>query len=109
MADELIRCPSCNHELRLPSELLGQTVECPQCGSRFAAPAPSRAPMVRPVGQAGLGYDDSGPQAPVAGPSLRAPAIALLIVSGLAALLQVYSIANAEENVAKMRQLAQDP
>jgi DNA-directed RNA polymerase subunit RPC12/RpoP len=82
MADELIRCPSCNNELRLPRELLGQTVECPQCGSRFGAPAPSRAPVVRTVGESTPAYSgEMDAAAQRASQSLRAPAIALIITS----------------------------
>ena len=40
MADDLIHCPSCNFRLRLPAELLGQEVECPQCHNRFTAGGP---------------------------------------------------------------------
>jgi hypothetical protein len=109
MADELIRCPSCNHELRLPRELFGQPVECPQCGNRFSAPAATGAPVVRVAEPNYSGFDGSGPMIRPAGPSVRAPAIALIIVAGLAALLQIYSIAKADENVAEMKRLAQDP
>ena len=81
MADELIRCPSCNHELRLPRELFGQPVECPQCGNRFSAPAATGAPVVRPAQPNYAGFDGSGPQLPSVRPSVRAPAIALVIMS----------------------------
>lgn len=32
---ELIRCPHCNRQLRIPEELVGKTVKCPECGSKF--------------------------------------------------------------------------
>jgi hypothetical protein len=98
MSDELIRCPSCNHELRLPRELLGQTVECPQCGSRFAAPAPTpaRAPLVRSVGDGSPayspGYDSSDQRSSQA---VRAPAIALIITSLLSMGINVLGLIGA--------------
>jgi ribosomal protein S27E len=109
MADELIRCPACSHELRVPPELLGKTVECPQCGSRFLAPSAGGAPVVRAVTPTYEGFDGSGPQMPASGRSLRAPAIALLVTAGLALLLSAYSLISAEENVRQMKQLAADP
>jgi uncharacterized membrane protein YuzA (DUF378 family) len=110
MADELIRCPSCNHELRLPRELFGQPVECPQCGNRFSAPAAAGAPaVVQPAQPSYAGFDGSGPQIRSGGPSVRAPAIALIIVAGIAAVLQIVAIVKADEQVAELKQLAQDP
>jgi hypothetical protein len=40
MNTELIFCPSCNHKLRVPSDLMGQRVQCPKCGTEFTAPPP---------------------------------------------------------------------
>jgi len=34
MADDLIHCPTCNFQLRLPPDLYGREVECPQCHSQ---------------------------------------------------------------------------
>jgi hypothetical protein len=102
MADELIRCPSCNHELRLPRELFGQTVECPQCGNRFAAPAPatappavSAAPAVVPSAEA-IDHE----QYIRAADALRAPAVILLVLSILNAVMSGWSILSAREIVA---------
>src|SRR5262245_18411079 len=97
MGDELILCPSWNHELRLPRELLGQTVECPQCGSRFGAPAP----WIRGSSVAqSVGYPQSDAQLIRAGNSLRAPAVILLVLSILNALLSGWSILSARAIVA---------
>lgn len=54
MAEETIYCPSCNHKLRVPEEMLGQPVQCPLCRAVFVAPvrgpaAPAEPPMVLPV------------------------------------------------------------
>jgi len=98
MADDLIYCPSCRHKLQLPTELYGQTVECPQCHTRFAAPVPQAAPpVVRPVGTApthpaanyGPGYapDTQELAWQAAASSARAPAVALLILSLLSGLM----------------------
>jgi hypothetical protein len=35
----LINCPGCLQELRVPDTLLGQLVKCPTCGKAFTAPA----------------------------------------------------------------------
>ena len=35
MPDDLIHCPACNFQLRLPHELYGTPVECPQCHARM--------------------------------------------------------------------------
>jgi hypothetical protein len=109
MADELIRCPACSHELRVPPELLGKTVECPQCGSRFLAPSGAGAPVVRAVTPNYAGFDGSGPQMPASGRTLRAPAIALIVTSVLALLLGAFSIISAEENVRQIKKIAADP
>src|SRR5438105_1702235 len=87
MADELIRCPSCDHALRLPAELAGRPVECPQCRTRFTAPVPERAvPAVRPVPDDGAGPAPDAAAAQWAAAALRAPAAILLALAGLAVL-----------------------
>ena len=35
---EVISCPACKHALRVPSDWLGQPVQCPQCQATFTAP-----------------------------------------------------------------------
>jgi hypothetical protein len=35
---EVISCPACQHALRVPTDWLGTTVECPECRSTFTAP-----------------------------------------------------------------------
>jgi hypothetical protein len=55
----LIRCPSCERQLRVPDKLLGKMVKCPSCQARFTAepegPEPEEgaeeAPPERPVGR----------------------------------------------------------
>src|SRR4051795_9555308 len=94
MADDLIHCPSCNFQLRLPPGLYGQSVECPQCHTRFTAPVPRAAPagdqpppvrgydaVARP---AAVDFGEPGYARP-AGGALTAPAVALLVVSLLSA------------------------
>jgi hypothetical protein len=34
---EIVSCPTCDRELRVPDELLGQTVRCPKCQGTFTA------------------------------------------------------------------------
>src|SRR5262249_15248486 len=98
MADDLIHCPSCGFQLRLPPELYGQSVECPQCHTRFTAPVPSAAPrMRRPPGReydatARPAPDDfSSPVAlPSSGGALTAPAVCLLVSSLVALIASAY-------------------
>ena len=94
MPDELINCPACSHRLRLPAELLGQSVECPQCHAHFTAGG-STAPPVLPVQQvapaSGPSYaDDSEASARRGRGRLTAPAVCLLVVSLLSGLLNVF-------------------
>jgi hypothetical protein len=91
MADDVIHCPACNFQLRLPPELAGSAVECPQCHTRFTAPVPA----VRPAGDRpppGRDYDavaqpvgDYVHAPPAGGGGVIAAGIALLIVSLLSA------------------------
>src|SRR5438128_69354 len=36
----VIECPSCGRKLRLPEELKGKEVKCPNCGGSFAVEGP---------------------------------------------------------------------
>lgn len=38
MNSELIECPACKHALRVPENLFGKTVRCPECKAHFTAP-----------------------------------------------------------------------
>jgi hypothetical protein len=80
MAEELIRCPACDHALRLPTEFFGQTVECPQCGNRFQAPVMGQPPVVRPVEQlTEIPTPERDFNRSRVAERLRGPAIALLL------------------------------
>jgi hypothetical protein len=84
MAEDLIHCPSCSFRLRLPAELSGQEVECPQCHNRFTAPPSNamRPPPGREYDAVARPVDDYTAQAPASGgASLTAPAVCLLIMS----------------------------
>jgi hypothetical protein len=65
MSQELVPCvcPGCRHRLRVPPDLLGQTVQCPQCNQPFTAPAAAAAVPPGPAW------------------SLRGPGVALLLLS----------------------------
>jgi tetratricopeptide (TPR) repeat protein len=47
---DTISCPACNRQLDLPTEYLGQEVQCPQCAATFVAGTlpPPAAPVVNP-------------------------------------------------------------
>src|SRR5207249_3609680 len=50
----IIDCPSCSRKLRVPDELLGQTVKCPTCQMVFdatAGPAPLPSPPTLTSGE----------------------------------------------------------
>jgi hypothetical protein len=118
MPDDLIHCPACNFQLRLPHELYGSPVECPQCHTQFTAPVPA-VPAVRPVAAPPPGREyDASPRPPVhdyyapqpgTGSTLKAPGVILLILSGAAMLLSVYSAVTAEAGVRQLHKLAADP
>jgi hypothetical protein len=104
MADELIRCPACDHALRLPPEFFGQTVECPQCGNRFAAPAPATAPTVRAAGQPPIVIPEQTSAYPSrAGERLRVPATILLVLSIINLFSNGYLVLFARQVVADPR------
>jgi hypothetical protein len=92
MPDDLIHCPACSFQLRLPHELYGSPVECPQCHTRFTAPVPAVRPA--PAPPPGREYDaayhapqDDDYRRPAGGGGLTAAAIALLVVGLLSTLI----------------------
>jgi predicted Zn finger-like uncharacterized protein len=130
----LTSCPSCSKQLKVPDELLGRQVKCPQCGTTFTAtaavtpggpppppspqhpfappPAPPTFPGSQPIG----GYEEPPPITPRAtGNRLKGPGIALLINSILMLLLWGYSIisgvmavsnpANAVQSTVEMQEM----
>ncbi len=44
----VISCPKCDRQLRVPDDLLGQSVKCPSCGETFTAELPQREPPAPP-------------------------------------------------------------
>jgi hypothetical protein len=49
----VIRCPSCDRALRLPDDLVGSKVRCPDCQTAFTAEAPDEAPEPAPAPRPG--------------------------------------------------------
>jgi len=45
----VVACPSCQRQLRVPEELLGRKVECPNCGSTFESAAVAPGPPPPPA------------------------------------------------------------
>jgi predicted Zn finger-like uncharacterized protein len=94
---EVVTCPKCERQLRVPDELIGQRVKCPTCGTNFTATVGGSPPdrpedyQNAPTGnqpEAVQTYREdsgSGPQAEQrharALASVKVPAICLLIVS----------------------------
>jgi len=66
---EIVSCPQCQRQLRVPDELLGQSVKCPSCGVTFAATvAAAQAPppppqWAEPAPQQQVSDDPRGPAA----------------------------------------------
>jgi hypothetical protein len=113
MADDLIHCPACGFQLRLPTDLYGSEVECPKCHGRFTAPvsvakpAPVRPPPGREydaVAQPGPGeYDNAPPSNQGAAAAVKTPAIILIVLSGMTALASLYGVVTAQQTVARTR------
>jgi hypothetical protein len=59
----IVSCPECRRALQVPEDFFGQTVQCPDCKSKFVARAPSTGVQ-------------SGPSAPTSAPTSSAPSTA---------------------------------
>ena len=91
MRIENIICPACQHRLRIPEDLMGTPVQCPDCGTEFIAPPPAggsegRSAIAQPMevmpvagGRAFRDDEDTGYDPRIAAGKIRAPAIGLLI------------------------------
>lgn len=102
MRIEVIFCRDCNHKLRIPEELMGKPVQCPECKSVFIAPPPN------PEGGTSAAIQSSSPSPPSFQPSeferpeppqtgdsdgkVLAPAFTLLAVSLLGVLLNAVEL-----------------
>lgn len=112
-------CPSCGRKLRVPDELLGQLVKCPQCSAMFTAGAgggpgpaagpPSGAPAdppsaprrpTPPADDADEPFDEGEedfagrPRSRRALAATKVPAIFLLVTGVLSLLAQAYWMVN---------------
>jgi hypothetical protein len=100
MRIEVIFCQVCNHKLRVPEDLMGKPVQCPECKSVFIAPPPN------PEGGASTAIQETArqsvpsfqpsefdrPEMPPSGDSdakVLAPAFTLLAVALLGMLLNI--------------------
>lgn len=103
----LINCPSCQRQLRVPDELLGQRVKCPTCGALFTgAPAEAQPPPPTPAPAPAPGYepaqwvaDLSPPDRPTpaqqkwrAREAVSAPAVTLMVLALLGIGLQLCGV-----------------
>ncbi len=46
---DIISCPQCHRQLRVPEDLLGKRVKCPTCSAVFTAEAYAAAPLPAPA------------------------------------------------------------
>jgi predicted Zn finger-like uncharacterized protein len=104
----LVNCPSCQRQLRVPDNLLGQLVKCPTCNETFTAAAPpgeERAESVPATAQRAdddvdreyeedrlRGHSGQLRRADALGP-VKAPAICLLVASLLGLLADLLVMA----------------
>lgn len=84
----LNHCPSCNRPLRVPDELIGRNVKCPDCGTVFQSTAEGGQAAPLPVSPAGTDQlppptDGTLWDRSRAAGSLTGPAIGLLVLSVL--------------------------
>lgn len=93
---ELIQCPSCRRQVNLPTELIGKTVQCPECGVNFIAVA-RQANVLTEAPQPGLAplaperdFQDFARAQVFA--RLRVPAFLLLLVGFLGLLASGASV-----------------
>lgn len=49
---ELVNCPQCERQLRVPDDLVGKKVKCPTCGTTFTAEVAATAAPEAPVAAA---------------------------------------------------------
>jgi hypothetical protein len=49
---ELIACPKCRQALQVPTQYLGETVQCPECQDRFTATASATSISTKPTATA---------------------------------------------------------
>lgn len=92
----LTSCPSCKRQLRVPDDLLGRQVKCPQCNATFTvndgAGEPALAPTVAAYeGAPGAAYV-SHEQAANA---VKGPAIALIVTGVLSLLVGLWLLIQA--------------
>jgi len=96
---EVITCPQCERQLRVPEELVGQRVKCPTCGTNFTATVSGRSEPSAAVGELESAesrpsaYEEDNESFRVHSPSeerrakalssTKAPAICLLVLYGL--------------------------
>src|ERR1043166_5060884 len=64
---EIIKCPNCQRQLQVPSEHLGQTVQCPECRQMFVAQPTTVSAKPMPAASASAPkprYDDESDELP---------------------------------------------
>jgi predicted Zn finger-like uncharacterized protein len=72
---EVVTCPKCERQLRVPDELIGQRVKCPTCGTNFTATVGGSS-SERRSGPANLGQGErteNGGESRPSGPELSRP------------------------------------
>src|SRR5262245_5885562 len=112
MAIEVIRCPNCNDEVRVPETLFGTSVRCPRCRAYFKAPVRNSDGALVGVELLPDPVEPAQPLAPAQKPLLL-PGVLLLLIGLMGALADgfvVYGLSNnIDEIVAQTRAMLTDP
>jgi hypothetical protein len=106
---ELVQCPSCQRQLKIPDTLLNQRVKCPSCGTPFeASPSVTSTPSAPPPPPP----PEPPPSEQVTAPTIAAPpvptsqrpgkvqAISIMtLVGGILAIINFLTVAAASSGV----------
>ncbi|HXD85564.1 MAG TPA: hypothetical protein VN641_03665 [Urbifossiella sp.] len=85
---EVITCPACQHALRVPTDWLGTTVECPECRATFTAPRREGEFLTDPVLLSSPPPERTGRKS--GGAILGIPAIGLMLVGLVSIAMNAY-------------------
>lgn len=101
---EVISCPACRHALRVPADMLGADVQCPECDASFTAPRRDGDRLTEAV------LLSEPPERRIhrpAGRILWIPAFGLMLVGVVSIAINVYTLIEIAANPAAFEQRKQ--
>jgi hypothetical protein len=116
---EAIFCPACRHKLRIPEDLLGTEVQCPECKAQFVAPPPppgaaaapnavrERLPPPSPHDERGDEYIRQDEPRADAGRKVIPPAVGVFLAAGAHLLMNGMAVVQAIFAPEQLQQAAQ--